>query len=315
MKHTANVTAVLILIFIVTQMVGLTLINIDIKAKQVNAETGEVTLTHSENTEQIRPQTKGFGSFIYLALGVAIGTFLVLVLMRFNKVRVWRFWFLLAVFISIDIALTVIFPSLIALFIALGLALWKILKPNIFVHNITEILMYAGIGVLLIPIFNLFWVFMVLIAISIYDMIAVWQSKHMIKMAQFQTKSNVFAGLMIPYKEGKIMNFGKPQKTKLTAPTPSGTKTAILGGGDIAFPLLFSGVVMESLIKGSNWLTQEALSKSQAFSMTMIITLFSAAALMMLFIFAKKDRFYPAMPFISAGCFLGFVVVKLILGF
>ena len=82
-------------------------------------------------------------------------------------------------------------------------------------------------------------------------------------------------------------------------------KNAILGGGDVAFPLLFAGVVMESLIV-------QGLSKAGAFYQSLIITATTAIALALLFFFAKKDKFYPAMPFISAGCFIGYLIVLLI---
>jgi len=35
-------------------------------------------------------------------------------------------------------------------------------------------------------------------------------------------------------------------------------------------------------------------------------------ALFSLFMYAKKNKFYPAMPFLTAGCFIGFLIAKLI---
>ncbi len=136
---------------------------------------------------------------------------------------------------------------------------------------------------------------MILLLISIYDMYAVWKSKHMIKMAKFQTKSGVFAGLLLQYgkkgKKGKAI--GK-------------TKSAILGGGDIAFPLMFSAAVMEHLI------LKNGLAKNIAFMETSIISLCVSVALFLLFVKGKKDRFYPAMPFLALGCLVGFVIIFLI---
>ena len=110
----------------------------------------------------------------------------------------------------------------------------KLFWKNVIVYNISEVLMYAGIALILTPILNVFWAFILLVLIAIYDMYAVWKSKHMVTMAKFQQGTNVFAGLMIPYtrKEGK-----KVMKTKLTSPgipKPAGEpKIAILGGGDV----------------------------------------------------------------------------------
>src|SRR3989344_5717485 len=119
--------------------------------------------------------------------------------------------------------------------------------------------------------FSVFSAIILLILISIYDMYAVWKSKHMIKLAKFQSKLKTFAGLFIPYEKNKA---------------------AILGGGDIAFPLLFAGVV----------LLEKGLYPS------ILIIVYSALALFLLFLFGKKKKFYPAMPFISLGCFLGYLV-------
>ena len=103
-------------------------------------------------------------------------------------------------------------------------------------------------------------------------MIAVWKTKHMVKMAKFQTESKLFAGLLVPYGKNKV---------------------AVLGGGDIGFPLLFSGVIL----------------KSFGIMEAYIVSVFAALALLLLLVFSEKKKFYPAMPFISAGCFLGLLVV------
>lgn len=136
----------------------------------------------------------------------------------------------------------------------------------------------------------------------------------MVKMANFQTKSKVFAGLFIPYSsekgKAKIHTAGHGS---LKVPAPKGkpssnAKNAILGGGDIAFPLIFTGVVMESLIVGGT-------SKISAFGFSLIITLTTTIALFLLLFFSKQGRFYPAMPFISAGCLAGYGIILLVLMF
>jgi hypothetical protein len=64
----------------------------------------------------------------------------------------------------------------------------------------------------------------------------------------------------------------------------------------MAFPLFFAGAVMKTY---NVWYA-------------LIPVIFSAIALTMLFFFAKKDRFYPAIPFLTAGCFLGYGIVWLL---
>ena len=54
---------------------------------------------------------------------------------------------------------------------------------------------------------------------------SIWKTKHMIGLAKFQTEVKTFAGLLIPYGKGKA---------------------GILGGGDIGFTLMFSGVILKN---------------------------------------------------------------------
>ena len=105
-------------------------------------------------------------------------------------------------------------------------------------------------------------------------MIAVWYTKHMIKLAKFQTSLKVFAGLLIPYDK---------------------KRAAILGGGDIGFPLLFTVVIYKSLGPSA-----------------LVIPLFVALSLFLLLVYGKKNRYYPAMPYLSAGCLAGYFVTHLI---
>ena len=72
---------------------------------------------------------------------------------------------------------------------------------------------------------------------------------------------------------------------------------AILGGGDVAFPLIFAGVVMKAL----------------SFTHALIIAAATTLASLFLFIGAKKQKFYPAMPFLTAGCLIGYALSLLIL--
>ena len=73
-------------------------------------------------------------------------------------------------------------------------------------------------------------------------------------------------------------------------------RVAMLGGGDIAFPLIFAGVMLKEF---GLW-------------QSLIIPFFALAGLVTLLLIGKEKKFYPAMPFISAGCLLGLGLVYLI---
>ena len=106
------------------------------------------------------------------------------------------------------------------LLIAALLAYFKVFRNQIFIHNLTEIFIYGGLEALLVPLFNVLAITISLLLFALYDMYAVWKSKHMIAMAKFQTEQKVFAGLYIPYhvdtKQGATPVASEKQKSMKT---------------------------------------------------------------------------------------------------
>lgn len=297
MKHTLKITLILVFIFLISQIVGLAITNKYIDHKAI-VETGKVTFK-ALPYNVARPLVKESTSFTYIIAAVLIGTFLVFLLMKFKKVVWWKAWFFLSVWLVLTVSFASVLKQNLALFLALALAIWKVFKPNIIIHNLTEIFIYGGLAAIFVPMMNIFAGIMLLLLISVYDMIAVWKSKHMIKLAKFQTSSKVFAGLLIPY--------AKKKKTKKKIPkikVPVKVKKAILGGGDIGFPLIFAGIVMKKLMLNNIIVI--------GFLKALIIPFIVSIALLLLFIKGKEDRFYPAMPFLSIGCIIGYLIIALV---
>jgi presenilin-like A22 family membrane protease len=260
MKHTLKITIILAVLFLLSHLVGLFVVN----------QYTSVELPYGIE----RPVFDGGSSYAPLLVSILIASLLIMMIIRFNAVRVWKVWFIFATIYLLGIAFTSFVTSLVALFLAIVLGLLKFYRSSVIIHNFTELFVYSGIAAIFSPVMSVFSASVLLIIISIYDMIAVWKTKHMVSIAKFQTKAKMFAGLAIPY----------------------GKKTAILGGGDIGFTLLFSGVV---LIK---------LGVLQA----LIVSLFTTLALFLLLVYSSKNKFYPAMPYLSAGCFLGLLISFLV---
>jgi presenilin-like A22 family membrane protease len=179
----------------------------------------------------------------------------------------------LSVFFTLLIAFNAFINQAFALILALVFASLKTFKDNVIVHNFSELFIYGGLAVIFVPVVNIMSIVIILFLISIYDYIAVWKTKHMVRLAKFQARIKLFAGLLIPY----------------------GNKSAILGGGDLGFPLIFSGV----LFKTYGW-------------NAVIAVLTSTMALAFLLIKSEKSKYYPAMLFLTIGCLMGFVIIKLI---
>ena len=295
MKHTLKVTILLVWIFLITQIIGLAITNRYIDHEKI-IETGKVEFKQLPYNLE-RPEVEESTSFIWIIAAVLIGTAIFLILIKYKVFKLWKFWFFLAVWITLGIALSAFMPQAIAALAALIATLAKIYRPNIITQNLTEIFVYGGLAAIFVPIVNIFAAFMLLILISIYDIIAVLKTRHMIKLAKFQAKSKIFAGLLVPYKKLPKEDIPKGNLT------PTKGRIAVLGGGDIGFPLIFAGVVMKDLM-----LTNPEII---GFLKSLVIPFFTTIALLFLLIKGKKDKFYPAMPYLSIGCFVGFFVIWL----
>ncbi len=281
MKHTRSVTSLLVLLFVAAQILGLYIVS-----SYVTFQT--VTIGNMTYQQEVykplpydieRPQFEKETSYLPIIGIIFISTLLVLIIIKFGARLLWKLWFFLSVWFCLMIAFGA-FTDVYWLTLLLGftLAVLKVLRINSLIHNLTELFIYGGLAAVFTPVLSLFSISVLLLLISAYDFIAVRKTKHMVDMAEFQAKMQLFAGLLIPY--------GK-----------KGNKTAILGGGDIGFPLMFASVI----------LTQ------YSFWAAMLVVLGSAAALSFLLITSEKNKYYPAMPILSAGCFLGYGLVWLLL--
>ncbi len=281
MKHTWVVTAFLLVLFFAAQVIGLKITQtyIDFAA---SAEKGELVwkdLPSIAGFEIERPDVEPQLSIWYIIGAVIIGTLLILLIIRFGKVLLWKLWFYFAIVLCLQIAIAAFIPATFALIFSLLFGWFKVFRPNVFIHNLTELFVYGGLAVIFVPILNVLYAFLLLLALSVYDMYAVWKSKHMIVMAKFQTKSGIFAGLLLPYKAPAVR--GKKAKVR----------TAVLGGGDIGFPLIFAGTVLAGA----------------GFVPAVLVAIGATAALLVLLMLSQRDRFYPAMPFLTLGCAVGYL--------
>ncbi|MFT4297594.1 MAG: presenilin family intramembrane aspartyl protease [Candidatus Woesearchaeota archaeon] len=194
MKHTFQITLILISIFLASQIIGLTILN------QYFSYDEQQEITYEELPLNIeRPDVEEEFSWIIIFIGILIGTILLLLLIKLRARYITKTWFFLAVFIGLTFAFSAFMQETFALILALIIAGWKIFYPNPYIHNLSEIFVYGGIAVLFHEMLSIRVAVILIIAISIYDMIAVWKIKHMITLAKFQTEQKIFAGAMIPY--------------------------------------------------------------------------------------------------------------------
>ena len=280
MKHDILPTLFLIILFLGAHVIGLVIVQNYLPVEE------ELPLGIQ------RPEIDEEKSYIPIITALLAATVLALILIKFRAVRIWKTWFFLSIAIALLVAFAAFLPQLVALFLALIFSALKTFRPSVITHNFTELFIYGGLAGLFVPILSLSSIIILLILVSVYDMIAVWKTKHMISMAKFQAKSKMFAGLLIPYKPKQ---FEAVRQGTLESEGKTKYREAILGGGDIAFPLLFSGVIL----------------KNFGFLPALITSFTAAVALFSLLLFADKKKFYPAMPFITAGSLIGYFIVWL----
>ena len=286
MKHTWMITVFLLVLFFVALIIGLTITASYIDT-EASLQAGEVVWEELPSIAGLkieRPDVQPKFSIWYIIIAVLVGTLLILLIIKLGKMLLWKLWFFFAVLLCLQIAIASFLPATFAFFLAFVLSWFKIFRPNVYIHNATELFLYGGLAVIFVPILNVFYAFILLLVLSVYDMYAVWHSKHMVKMAKFQAKSGIFAGLLLPYRLPR----SRGPKTKV--------RTAVLGGGDIGFPLIFAGTVLT--VSG--------------FIPALFISLGATAALLVLLLFSQKDRFYPAMPFLTIGCVVGYLFTLLL---
>lgn len=306
MKHSVKITVILVSLFVIAQIVGIYVANV-YKPVEVTA--------YNETSQEIQNETihnipYGFeppqdieptSSVIQILISLALAVILILVLIKFKAEMVIRGWFFLVVIIGIALSLNAFlfsFPysSLIAILLAVPLAFFKVFKRSIIAHNFTEVLIYPGIAAVFIPLLSIWSGVILLALISVYDIYAVWHAGFMQKMAKYQMeKVRVFSGFLIPYV--RRPEFEQKSKEEVSASKKKvSVQVAILGGGDVVFPIIIAGIALHAL----------------GLYASLLVACGATLALSYLFYISEKGRFYPAMPFISVGCLLGLGIAYLI---
>lgn len=317
MKHNLKITTILLSMFIIAQLIGIYVINADpfTVQKEINGTIQEVDNSYLSwiNPPKAETQREFTGLFVYIITAFLLAITILILLMKFRISVFLKIWFFLVVSVALllsFLALMKLLPFeinvrisfILSLILAILLASLKIFGRNFLIHNFTELLIYPGIAAIFVPLLNIWTIIALLVLISIYDIWAVWHSGIMQKMARYQINTlRVFSGFFVPYFSKKVKQQISRWKKTLSGSQLKKKKikvnVAILGGGDIVFPIITAGVMLKTLGLGS------------AFFVIVGATL----GLAYLFIAAEKRKFYPAMPFITAGILIGILASYLIL--
>jgi presenilin-like A22 family membrane protease len=307
MKTSLKVVCLLLGMFFITQLIGIAVIGVySPQTTQIDVNGTLTNLTTYNLPSWVAPpqEVDNGLSLTSIIIAIIMGVILMLLLMKLKAEIFLRIWFFVVVSIALGITINSLmlgirYSEIISLLIAIPFAALKIFRRSFIIHNITEVLIYPGLAAVFVPLLNIWTMVVLLIFISVYDIYAVWHAGFMQKMAKYQMqKVKVFAGFFVPNigkKERELINSAKKSKSK-----DKGKKIkiniAILGGGDVVFPLILAGVVLNTF----------------GIVSALIISIGATLGLSSLFYISEKGKFYPAMPFITAGCLIALGLVYLI---
>jgi presenilin-like A22 family membrane protease len=182
-------------------------------------------------------------------------------------------------------------PEPVPLILVFLLIFWWIKNPIVLNQNLLIIFSLAGIGASLGLGLKPEAVILILIILSIYDFIAVYKTKHMVKIAKDMIEAGTILGLVFPFEPLGFLKSTKEIK-------PGEGKFLVLGGGDVAFPLIFSVSLLKfGILK------------------PFIVALFSLLGLFanfLIFIFQKERKAIPALPLISLFSIIGYFVISIL---
>ncbi len=234
-----------------------------------------------------------FWNFILQFLLTTLFVLLIIQLVKFRRRKglIFKLIFVAAIFLGGISMLSVWLPYLPALLLITVFLAWWWLRPSIFIQDLCIVLGISGAGSFLGLAFRPEIVIALLAVFSVYDIVAVYKTKHMVEMAKEMIESRAILGLIIPR---SVLGFGEG----LGRLKPGG-KFLILGGGDIVFPLFLCC----SLIPPYG-ITKSLLAA--AFSVLGLLASFY------LFAFQKKRSPIPALPPIAFFSIVGYLVVRFI---
>ncbi|PIV64991.1 MAG: hypothetical protein COS09_01875 [Candidatus Nealsonbacteria bacterium CG01_land_8_20_14_3_00_12] len=247
--------------------------------------------------KKITPPEISLWQFIFYFL---LATFLLLLILHFVKFQkgkgvIFKILFALSTFLGGLLFLEAWLPEPAPLILIVFFYFWWWKSPTVLNQDILMILGMAGVGSVLGLSLNPEIVAGLLVIFSIYDFIAVYKTKHMVKMAKEMIESKAILALVIP---PNIFGF-QESLGKIRVPAERvGGKFLVLGGGDIVFPLLFSASLIPVGILNS-----------------LIVAFFSLIGLFVGFYFFTSQKIrqpIPALPPIAFFSIIGYLITKIL---
>ncbi len=220
-------------------------------------------------------------------LAFGIGTAIVLGLIRImHGGFLLRLFFLFALFSGVLITTSVFIPDTWALIFSLSLISFYVIWSRVWLHNLILILTLPGIAALLGASLNPWTAVLILIIMSVYDYVAVYKTKHMVRMAKAMISGRAIFAMIFP-------EHWHGFKSHLNEAHP-GEGFMMLGTGDFVFPLIMAT-------------SAYAISPVAAW-LVFSFALLGLLLMHLIFISQKIRRPMPALPPLAAFAIIGFLL-------
>ena len=216
-----------------------------------------------------------------------IGTAIILGLIRIMHGGLFlRIFFLLALFSGTFITLGIFLSNIWSLVFSLFLVAIYVFYPYIWFHDLILILTLPGIAAVLGASLSPYVVVILLIFMSIYDYVAVYKTKHMVKMAKAMIAGRAIFAMIYP-------EHWHGFKMRVSEARP-GEGFMMLGTGDFVFPIIMAT-------------SAYAISVLSAF-IVLAASLFGLLLMHLIFVLQKVRRPMPALPPLAAFAIIGFII-------
>ncbi len=228
--------------------------------------------------------------FIYLIIAISLFLFFTLKFPKFGAF-LFRTFLTLIIFSASQLILSLWFNQIFALVGAIGITAVFWIYPSVILQNLIMIFSMATLGAIFGLSLTPIAVVWILVIFSFYDIIAVYITGHMVKMAESMLKAKAIFGLIIP----KSASGFKESMKRVEV----GEQFMILGSGDVILPLILSvSLIRVSLLQST------------------IVAVFSALGFItvgVLFASQKIRRPMAALPPIAALSIIGYLIGLLII--
>ena len=224
-------------------------------------------------------------------LAFGIGTAVILGLIRIMHGGLFlRIFFLLALFSGTLITLNIFLSNVLSFILSLFLVVIYSFYPYVWFHNLILILTLPGIAAVLGASLSPYLVVALLIFMSVYDYIAVYKTKHMVKMAKAMIAGRAIFAMIYP-------EHWHGFKSHLDRAHP-GEGFMMLGTGDFVFPIVMatSAYFISALVAWT----------------VLVSSLFGLLLMHIVFSLQKVRRPMPALPPLAAFAILGFLLAVML---